>query len=126
MRRRLQKEGSIAMKKLMASLLVAGALGVAPGEAANPSGQFNVNLTLNSPCSLSAVTAVAFTYTPLQGAVQNGTAGGYTVTCTNNPPHTFGLQAGTGPATTPGAPTNTVTAKAANPQYLLRPSAPGG
>src|SRR3954464_4200230 len=114
------------MKKLMASLLVAGAFGVAPGEAANTSGQFNVNLTLNSTCSLSAVTAVAFTYTSLQGAVQNSTAGGYTVTCTNSLPYTFGLQTGTGAATPPGAATITVTDNAVNLQYVLGTSAVGG
>ena len=114
------------MKKLMASLLVAGALGVAPSEAANTSGQFNVNVTLNSTCSLSAVTAVDFTYTSLQGAVQNGTAGGYTVTCTNSLPYTFGLQAGTGAATPPGAATITVTDNAVNLQYVLGTSAAGG
>ena len=114
------------MKKLMASLLVAGAFGVAPSEAANTSGQFNVNLTLNSTCSLSAVTAVDFTYTSLQGAVQNSTAGGYTVTCTNSLPYTFGLQAGTGAATPPGAATLTVTDNAVNLQYVLGTSAAGG
>ena len=114
------------MKKLMTSLLVAGALGVAPSEAANTSGQFNVNLTLNSTCSLSAVTAVDFTYTSLQGGVQNSTAGGYTVTCTNSLPYTFGLQAGTGAATPPGAATITVTDNAVNLQYVLGTSAVGG
>jgi spore coat protein U-like protein len=75
---------------------------------------------------LSAITAVAFTYTSLQGAVQNGTAGGYTVTCTNSLPYTFGLQAGTGAATPPGAATITVTDNAVNLQYVLGTSAAGG
>ena len=114
------------MKKVLAGLLVAGAFGVATTDAANTSGTFNVNITLNSTCSLSAITAVAFTYTSLQGAVQNSTAGGYTVTCTNSLPYTFGLQAGTGAATPPGAATITVTDNAVNLQYVLGTSAAGG
>src|SRR3954447_11257919 len=114
------------MKKLMASLLVAGAFGVVPGEAANTSGQFNVNVTLNSTCSLSAVTAIDFTYTSFQGGVANGSNGGFTVTCTNSLPYTFGLQTGTGAATPPGAATITVTDNAVNLQYTLGTSAVGG
>src|SRR3954469_15835801 len=113
------------MKKLMASLLVAGAFGVSLSDAANTSGQFNVNMTLASTCSLSAVTAIDFAYTSLQGAVANGTNGNFTVTCTNGLPYTFGLQAGTGAATPPGAATITVTDNAVNLQYVLGTSAAG-
>ena len=114
------------MKKLIASLLVAGAFGVATTDAANTSGQFNVNMTLTSTCSLSAVTAIDFAYTSLQGAVANGTNGNFTVTCTNSLPYTFGLQSGTGAATPPGAATITVTDNAVNLQYVLGTSAAGG
>src|SRR3954470_18777426 len=113
------------MKKILASVLVASAFGIATSDAANTSGQFNVNITLNSTCSLSAITAVAFTYTSLQGAVQNSTAGGYTVTCTNSLPYTFGLQSGTAAATPPGAATITVTDSAVNLQYVLGTSVVG-
>ena len=114
------------MKKLIASLVVAGAFGVATSDAANTSGQFNVNMTLTSTCSLSAVTAIDFAYTSLQGAVANGTNGNFTVTCTNSLPYTFGLQTGTGAATPPGAATITVTDNAVNLQYVLGTSAVGG
>jgi len=114
------------MKTLIASLLVAGAFGVATSDAANTSGQFNVNMTLTSTCSLSAVTAVDFAYTSLQGGVANGTNGNFTVTCTNSLPYTFGLQSGTGAATPPGAATITVTDNAVNLQYVLGTSAAGG
>jgi spore coat protein U-like protein len=113
------------MKKLMATLLVAGAFGVATSDAANTSGQFNVNMTLASTCSLSAVTAIDFAYTSLQGGVANGTNGNFTVTCTNSLPYTFGLQTGTGAATPPGAATITVTDNAVNLQYVLGTSAAG-
>src|SRR3954466_6357655 len=99
------KLGSRPMKKILASVLVASAFGIATSDAANTSGQFNVNVTLNSTCSLSAVTAIDFPYTSFQGGVANGTAGGYTVTCTNSLPYSFGLQTGTGAATPPGAAT---------------------
>src|SRR3954462_3535698 len=114
------------MKKILASVLVASAFGIATSDAANTSGQFNVNVTLNSTCSLSAVTAIDFTYTSFQGGVANGTAGGYTVTCTNSLPYSFGLQTGTGAATPPGAATITVTDNAVNLQYVLGTSAAGG
>jgi len=114
------------MKKILASVLVASAFGIATSDAANTSGQFNVNVTLNSTCSLSAVTAIDFTYTSFQGGVANGTAGGYTVTCTNSLPYSFGLQTGTGAATPPGAATITVTDNAVNLQYVLGTSAVGG
>jgi len=114
------------MKKALAVLLVTSALGIATTDAANTSGQFNVNVTLNSTCSLSAVTAIDFTYTSFQGGVANGTAGGFTVTCTNSLPYTFGLQTGTGAATPPGAATITVTDNAVNLQYVLGTSAVGG
>src|SRR5689334_9496752 len=114
------------MKKLIASLMVAGAFGVATSDAANTSGQFNVNMTLTSTCSLSAVTAIDFAYTSLQGAVANGSNGNFTVTCTNSLPYTFGLQSGTGAATPPGAATITVTDNAVNLQYVLGTSAAGG
>ena len=114
------------MKKLIASLMVAGAFGVATSDAANTSGQFNVNMTLTSTCSLSAVTAIDFAYTSLQGAVANGSNGNFTVTCTNSLPYTFGLQAGSGAATPPGASTVSVTDNAVNLGYNLGLSAAGG
>jgi spore coat protein U-like protein len=98
-----------------------------PAAAQSTSGQFDVNITLTSGCSLSAITAVDFAYTSFQGAVANATNGGFSVTCTNNLPYTFGLQVGSGAATPPGAATiGPITDAAVNLQYSLGLSAAGG
>jgi len=114
------------MKKLLAALIAAGVVCAATTDAANTSGQFNVNITLNSTCSLSTVTALDFTYTSFQGGAATASNGGFTATCTNTLPYTFGLQAGTGAAVPPGAATITVTDNRVNLQYVLGTSAAGG
>jgi spore coat protein U-like protein len=116
------------MKKLIFSLLVAMAM-VQPAAAQTASGQFDVNITLTSACTLSAITAVDFTYTSFQPGVQNSGAasGGFSVSCTNTLPYTFGLQAGSGAATPPGAATiGPINDDAVNLQYSLALSAAGG
>jgi spore coat protein U-like protein len=115
------------MKKLLIALAVGASTLAAPAsQAANQSGQFDVNITLNSACSLSAVTALDFTYTSFQGAPATATNGGFTVTCTNSLPYSFGLQSGTGALTPPGAATITVTDAAVNLQYTLGTNAASG
>jgi len=114
------------MKKLIFGVLVATAF-ANPAAAQSTSGQFDVNITLTSGCSLSAITAVDFAYTSFQGGVANATNGGFSVTCTNNLPYTFGLQSGAGAATPPGAATiGPITDDAVDLQYSLALSAAGG
>lgn len=114
------------MKRLIAASLVAAALASGNAEAGNTSGTFNVNITLTSACTLSAVTDLAFAYTSLQTGAATATGGGFSVTCTNSLPYTFGLQAGSGAATPPGASTVSVTDNAVNLGYTLGLSAAGG
>src|SRR4029079_4163745 len=86
------KEG--AMKRIIAATLVAAALGAGNAQAAgSTSGQFNVNITLTSACTLGAVTPVAFAYTSLQGAAATATGGGFSVNRPKRPPHPLGLVA---------------------------------
>jgi spore coat protein U-like protein len=114
------------MKKLIFGLLVGMAL-VQPAAAQTASGQFDVNITLTAGCSLSAITAVDFAYTSFQPGIQNATNGGFSVTCTNNLPYTFGLQTGAGAATPPGAASiGPITDDAVNLDYSLALSAAGG
>ena len=109
------------MKKLMCAAITAWV-----AQAASTSGTFNVNITLSSTCTLSAITAVDFAYTSFQGGAAASTGGGFTTTCTNSLPYTFGLQAGSGAAVPPGAATVTVTDNAVNLQYTLGTSTAGG
>ena len=97
------------VKKLAILVAALGMVGLGSGvsEAANTSGTLNVNITLTSTCTLGAVSPVAFTYTSLGGAA-TATGGGFSVTCTNSFPYTFGLQAGSGAAVPPGAATISV------------------
>jgi len=115
------------MKKLILAAALVSGLGVSAwmAQAASTSGTFNVNVTLNSTCSLSAVTALDFTYTSF-GSAATATGGGFTVTCTNSLPYTFGLQTGSGAASPPGAANITVTDNAVNLQYTVATSAAGG
>lgn len=113
------------MKKLIFGLLLAVAV-INPAAAQSTSGQFDVNITLTSGCSLSAITAVDFAYTSFQAGVANATNGGFTVSCTNSLPYTFGLQVGNGAATPPGAATINVTDDAVDLGYTLALSAAGG
>ena len=82
------------MKRILTATAIAAALAAGSAQAGNTSGTFNVNVTLTSACTLSAVTNVAFAYTSLQAAAANATGGGFSVSCTNTLPYTFGLQAG--------------------------------
>jgi spore coat protein U-like protein len=115
------------MKKLILAAALFAGVGISTwvAQAASTSGTFNVNVTLSSTCSLSAITALDFTYTSFQGAVANATGGGFTVSCTNTLPYTFGLNAGNS-ATAPGTATITVTDNAVNLQYVVGTSAAGG
>lgn len=109
------------MKKIIMALFIATGLFAGAAQAASSSGQFDVNITLTSTCTLSTVNAVAFAYTSLQGSAQNSTAGTgtFTVTCTNQLPYSFGLQAGTGAATPPGSASISVTDAVVNLGYTL-------
>jgi spore coat protein U-like protein len=114
------------MKRIITATAVAVALAAGHAQAGNTSGQFNVNVTLTSACTLSAVTDLAFAYTSLQGGPANATGGGFSVACTNSLPYTFGLQAGITAATPPGAPTISVIDDAVNLGYSLGLNAAGG
>ena len=114
------------MKRILTATAIAAALAAGNAQAGSTSGTFNVNVTLTSACTLSAVTNVAFAYTSLQAAVANATGGGFSVSCTNSLPYTFGLQSGNGAATPPGAATIAVTDNAVNLNYSLGLSAAGG
>jgi len=114
------------VKKILTATAVAAALAAGNAQAGSTSGQFNVNITLTSACTLAAVSPVVFAYTSNQAALQNATGGGFNVTCTNTLPYTFGLQAGSGAATPPGAATLSITDNAVNLTYGLALSAAGG
>ena len=107
------------MKRILTATAIAAALAAPNAQAGSTSGTFNVNVTLTSACTLSAVTNLAFAYTSLQAAVANATGGGFSVSCTNSLPYTFGLQSGNGAATPPGASTISVTDNAVNLDYSL-------
>lgn len=115
----------------MKKLLLVAAMGLtgilsSTAQAASTSGTFNVNITLTSSCTLAAITAVDFAYTSFQGGAATATGGGFNVSCTTNLPYTFGLQAGNGAPTPPGAATINVTDNAVNLAYTLALSAAGG
>ena len=114
------------MKRIIAATAVAAALAAGNTQAGQTSGQFNVNITLNSVCTLSAVTDLAFTYTSLQAGPSGATGGGFSVSCTTTLPYTFGLQSGNGAATPPGAASILITDNAVNLDYSLALSAAGG
>ena len=111
---------------LWAVVSAAAVLVVPQAHAQTASGTFNVNITLTSVCTLSAIGDVSFTYTSLQAGVSNATGGAYTVSCTNSLPYTFGLQAGTGALTPPFSPTISVSDNFVNLSYQLGTSAAGG
>jgi spore coat protein U-like protein len=114
------------MRKLIFGALLAIGV-IQPAAAQTASGQFDVNINLTAGCSLSAITAVDFAYTSFQGGIANATNGGFSVTCTNSLPYTFGLQSGAGAATPPGAATiGPINDDAVNLAYSLALSAAGG
>jgi spore coat protein U-like protein len=114
------------MKKILTASAIAAALAAGNAQAGSTSGTFNVNVTLTSACTLGAVTDLAFAYTSLQAGPANAIGGGFSVSCTNSLPYTFGLQSGNGAATPPGAATISVTDNAVNLGYSLGLSAAGG
>jgi spore coat protein U-like protein len=114
------------MKRILTATAIAAALSAGNAQAANTSGQFTVNVTLTSACTLAAVTAVDFAYTSLQAGVANATGGGFSVSCTTSLPYTFGLQSGNGAPTPPGAASIAVLDNAVNLNYSLGLSAAGG
>lgn len=117
------------MNRLILAAVVSVAALVAPAAQAQTftSGQFTVAITLNSTCALGAITDVSFTYTSNQVAAANAGGGGFNVTCTNNLPYTFYLQAGTAAPTPPFSVTTiNVTDAALNLNYDLALSAAGG
>ena len=116
------------MKKLLLAAALFSGIGISTwvAQAASTSGTFNVNVTLNATCSLSAITALDFTYTSFQGSAATATGGGFTVTCTNTLPYTFGLWAGTTGVTPPGAATINVTDNKVDLTYTVGTSAAGG
>ena len=95
-------KSNLKIKALVAAAMLAGAM-TGTAHAAITSGTFQVDINLTSACSVSTINNVAFAYTSFQAGVSNATGGGFTVTCTNSLPYTFGLQTGSG-APTPPAP----------------------
>jgi len=107
-------------KKAAAIALALGAAGLTGvSQAQTASGQFNVNITLTSSCTLSAIAPVTFAYTSSQGGIANAGGGAFTVQCSNTLPYTFGLQAGNAAATPPGAGSVNVTDNGVNLAYQL-------
>lgn len=118
----------VQLKKWMAVAAALGTLSLAgTSQAGSSSGTFNVNITLNSACTLGAIGSVDFTYTSLGAAVNSaGGSGAFNVTCTNTLPYTFGLQAGVGAAVPPGAASISPAADdAVNLSYTLNAPAAG-
>lgn len=118
------------LKKTAMIALALGAAGVAgTSQAATTSGTFNVNITLTSVCTMSAIAPVAFSYTSNQVAPAPATGGGYSVTCTTGLPYDVSLQAGTGGAYPGLNPTINVTDGVTQLNYTLGttgPTAAGG
>jgi spore coat protein U-like protein len=116
------------MKRVILAAVVSAAALVAPAaQAQSTSGTFNVNITLTAACTLTAGPAdLSFNYTSLQGGAAAAAGGAFSVSCSNGLPYTFGLQAGTGAPTPPGAATINVTDAALNLDYTLGTSAAGG
>ena len=116
------------MKRIIAAASVAAALAAGNTHAGQTSGQFNVNITLTSVCTLGTITNLDFAYTSFQGAASNATGGGFSVTCTNSLPYTFALQQGTaaGPFVGPFSTTiGPITDSVVNLSYSLSVSAGG-
>jgi len=94
------------MKKILLPLLAATSiLSAATAHAVTtPPTGFNVTVNLTSVCSVtSGPTPVAFNYTSLGGAATpTAGSGAFQVTCTNNLPYTFALDATSGTFTTVG------------------------
>lgn len=114
------------MKKiLLASATALGLMLASGANAATTSGQFNVNITLTPVCTIGAIAPVTFAYTSLAAGVTNSAGGGFNITCTNQLPYSFGLQAGSGAPVGAGAGTISVTDNAVNLTYDLNAPAAG-
>lgn len=103
------------MKKLLiATLLGYVGFGASIATAGTATGNFNVNITLNSVCQLTGPADIDFTYTSFQGGASTGTGGAFSVKCTNSLPYTIALDS------------TSVTDDAVNLAYTLGLSAAGG
>jgi len=112
------------IKKAAALALALGAMGVAgTSQAVTAFGTFDVNITLTSVCTMSAITPVSFTYTSGTGAgpVTQGT---YSITCTSGLPFNVALQAGTGGAYPGVSASINVTDGPTQIQYTLNTTGP--
>ena len=116
------------LKKIVAVAAALGVLSVAgTSQGASTSGVFDVNITLNSACTLSAVSAVDFVYTSLGAGVNsNPASGAFTVQCTSTLPYFFGLQVGNAAAVPPGLASINVTDNGVNLAYDLTTTAANG
>ena len=107
------------MKKLILAVLMWGAaIHGAFAQTPQANDQFDVNITLNSVCTMSTVTDVAFTYTSL-GAAANATGGAFSVTCTSTFPYQLGLFVGATPSGTGAASIGPILDNNVNLNYSL-------
>jgi spore coat protein U-like protein len=107
-------------KHVLALALGSAALASSLGtQAATTTGNFDVNINLTASCRYTKTADVQFDYTSMQTAAQSQTtAGGFTVQCTNNLPHTISLSSAS------VVNTEDVTDAAVNLQYTLNLSSP--
>lgn len=105
------------MKKIAVSTVAAATLFAAMAPAAQAttavSGNFNVNITLNTVCQVTTPGAIALTYTSLQGSAATQSSG-FSVTCTNSLPYSVSISS------------PSVTDDAVNLAYTLAVGAPVG
>jgi len=113
------------MKRLLlaVALLISGLVGTSAFAQTTVSRSFDVNINLTSACSVSAVSAVSFTYVSGQAGAATSTGGDFTVTCTPGAPYTFAFEH---PVGTPTASPVTETDNAVNLQYTLTLPVGGG
>src|SRR5438270_9431261 len=81
------------MNQLVKALATVGILTAALGsQAATTINQpFSVKVDLTSACTMTAPSAVQFTYTSFQGSAATSTGGAFTVSCTNTLPYTVAI-----------------------------------
>jgi hypothetical protein len=79
------------MKRILTATAIAAALTAGNAQAGSDNKPFNVNITLTSACTLTAVNDLAFTYTSLQPGASTASGGGFSVSCTTSLPYTFKL-----------------------------------
>lgn len=94
---------SLQMKKLAVSTIAAAAMfaAIAPVAQATTAttGNFNVDITLTSACTVTTPAALALSYTSFQGAAATATSP-FNIACTNTLPYTVAVS---GAATTDDA-----------------------